>query len=291
MDLAILIVLPILTALMFELGLTLEPKDFRLIASHPKAIIAGLLGQIILLPAAAYLICGICYLPPTFALGLMLIACCPGGSSSNVFSMLAGGNVALSVTLTALSSIITLFTMPAILEWVTMLEGSTVSIQLPLGNLIIQNIVLMLIPIAAGVLTQRFAPKAAGKIHAALSKFAFPALILLAAIFFISEYKAFLENFASIGLSVSLLMVMAMLIGSLLSRGMMLNVRDRRTIVIEVGMQNAAQAIAVAGSPFVFNNAAIAIPAIVYALIMNLALLSYVGIIRRKNSLSNPQDI
>ena len=96
----IFIVLPILTLLMFDLGLALRPSDFRLIVERPYAVLAGLIGQIIFLPLIAYLVGRLFGLEPIFFLGIMLIGCSPGGSSSNVFSMLAGGDVALSVSLT-----------------------------------------------------------------------------------------------------------------------------------------------------------------------------------------------
>jgi len=279
---SILIVLPILTLLMYDLGLTLEPQEFKVIATRPKSVIAGLAGQLILLPAVAFFICKVCSLPPVLAIGLMLVACCPGGSSSNIFSKLASGNVALSVSLTAISSIITLFTMPVIMAWVANSE-----ITLPIGNLLVQNILLMLVPIIGGILTRKYAPFAARLLDRALSRLAFPALMLLAAIFFISEYQAILDNFASLGLSVCLLTISAMLCGFAIARSMRLDSRDTRTIIIEVGMQNAAQAIAVACSPFVFNNPAIAAPAIIYALIMNIFLIAFVAYIRHTSPASH----
>ena len=115
------IVLPILTLLMFELGLTLEVKDFKLFRQRPWPVLAGLIGQIVLLPLIA-ICCAVLFdLEPLFFIGVVLIACCPGGSSSNIFSMLAKGDVALSVSLTALSSIITLFTIPLIMKATTWL--------------------------------------------------------------------------------------------------------------------------------------------------------------------------
>ena len=98
---AVWIVLPILTLLMFELGLTLEIKDFKLFRQRPYPIIAGLIGQIILLPVLAFALGYLFHLEPLFFIGLVLIACSPGGSSSNIFSMIAKGDVALSVSLTA----------------------------------------------------------------------------------------------------------------------------------------------------------------------------------------------
>ena len=104
------IVLPILTLLMFDLGLSLRFEDFGKVFRHPLPMVVAMFGQLVLLPAIALGLAYLFKLPPVFFIGLVLIACCPGGSSSNVFSKLAGGDVALSVTLTALSSVITLFT-------------------------------------------------------------------------------------------------------------------------------------------------------------------------------------
>ncbi len=279
---SILIVLPILTVLMFDLGLTLEGKDFLMVVKRPKAILAGLLGQLILLPALAYALATMLGLSPVFFIGLILIACCPGGSSSNVFSMLAKGDVALSVSLTALSSIITLFTVPVILQWTTSAIGAEIGVTLPVGNLLVQNIITMLIPILIGLGIRRWYPQTAHKIDAVLSKCAFPALMLLAGIFFIQHRATIVDNFTSLGLTVTVLLIAAVLLASGLSRIFKLAGNERKTIVIEVGMQNAAQAIAIATSPFIFNDGTIAIPAILYALMMNVILLIYVGYLRKK---------
>ena len=276
------IVLPILTLLMFELGLNLSVADFKLFKSRPKPVIAGLAGQIIILPLLAWLIGLAMGLEPIFLIGFVLIACCPGGSSSNVFSMLARGDVALSVSLTACSSIITLVTVPLIMEWVTTAAGSAVQVHLPVGKLLMQNIVLMFLPIVAGIFVKKKWATAAQRMHNVLSRIAFPALIFLASVFFIQNRTAIIDKFGQLGLSVSVLILLAMASGSLLSRSMRLNAKERRTIVIEVGMQNAAQAIAIASSPIVFNNDVIAIPAIIYALMMNVILITYVAIIKKR---------
>lgn len=276
---AILIVLPILSLLMFDLGLTLRVGDFRLVLKQPRAVVIALVGQIVLLPLLAFALAVAFRLPPEFFVGMVLIACCPGGSSSNVFSMLAKGDVALSVMLTALSSIITLFTVPLILHWATqysMLDAQC-TIQLPVGNLLVQNLLLMFLPIVIGIVVKHCWPGAAAKIERVLSKLAFPLLIVLATIFFVQHRSTIADNIALLGVCVTLLLLCATGGAALLSRLFKLGYRQRRTVVIEVGMQNAAQAIAVASSPFIFNNDAIAIPAIIYALMMNVVLLFYVA--------------
>lgn len=277
---SIFIVLPILTLLMFDLGLTLRPSDFVLIAKRPRAVFVGLFGQLVLLPLIAYAIASLFSLPPIFFIGVMLIACCPGGSSSNIFSKLAKGDVALSVSLTALSSVITLFTVPVIMQWVTVYVGASQGIQLPVGNLLMQNVFTMLAPIVLGILCRKYYSNVAMKIDRVLSKIAFPALMLLAGIFFVQHYDTIVEHFSVLGMCVGLLLLTAVALSGVGSRCMRLNNKERRTIVIEVGMQNAAQAIAVASSPFVFNDGRIAIPAIIYALLMNVVLLTYVSIIK-----------
>lgn len=277
---SIFIVLPILTLLMFDLGLTLRPSDFVLIAKSPRAVFVGLFGQLIMLPLIAYAIASLFSLPPIFFIGVMLIACCPGGSSSNIFSMLAKGDVALSVSLTALSSIITLVTVPAIMQWVTVYVGASQGIQLPVVNLLMQNVFTMLVPIVLGILCRKYYSNVAMKMDRVLSKIAFPALMLLAGIFFVQHYDTITTHFSVLGMCVGLLLLTAVALSGVGSRCMRLNNKERRTIVIEVGMQNAAQAIAVASSPFVFNDGRIAIPAIIYALLMNVVLLTYVSIIK-----------
>lgn len=275
---------------MFDLGLTLKPQDFKLIVQRPKAVVVGLIGQIILLPLIAwgiihltlytvYLTPYAIHLSPLFIIGIMLVACSPGGSSSNVFSMLAKGDVALSVTLTACSSLITLFTLPLIMAWVTRsIQFSDVSIQLPIGNLLIQNLVLMVVPIAIGFVLNIFREQAAAKIHNILKRIAMPALILLVTIFFYQHQQTIAAEFASLGLTMTILILATTGCGALLSWLLRLTAKERRTLVIEIGMQNAAQAITIACSPIIFNNEIIAIPAIIYALMMNLILLAYVGI-------------
>ena len=276
----IVIVLPILTLLMFDLGLALRPADFRLIAERPKAVVAGLTGQILLLPLIAWAVASGFHVAPLFLLGIMLIACSPGGSSSNVFSMLAGGDVALSVSLTAFSSVITLFTGPLIMDLATQQVGTEMNVHLPVGNLLVQNLVLMAVPIAIGLVIAVRHESLAQRMHKVLKRMAFPCLILLATIFFIQNKETIIREFPQLGLCMTILILLSMGAGVGLSWLMRLTGREQRTIVIEIGMQNAAQAITVASSPFVFNNDIMTIPAIIYALMMNIILLTYVGVIK-----------
>lgn len=276
------IVMPILIVLMFMLGMDLSKKAFTDIAKNPKAVLLGTVGQIVVLPLVAFCLAWALKLPAEYFMGLVLIACCPGGSSSNVFSMLAKGDVALSVTLTALSSLITLFTLPVIMSFVadkvSLMSGE--EINLPIGKLLVQNFVLVFVPMLIGYAFKHYLPDPAAKVRKVLGKAAFPALMILALTFFLQYPQEIADNFGVLGISATLLIMLAMLSGSGLSRLGGLSGAERRTIVIEVGMQNAAQAIMLAG--VVFKSPVMALPAIMYALLMNVILLIYVYLIRRK---------
>lgn len=277
------IVLPILTLLMFDLGLTLRLEDFGQVFRKPWPMVIALFGQLVLLPAIALGLAYAFQLPPVFFIGLVLIACCPGGSSSNVFSRLAGGDVALSVSLTALSSVITLFTIPFIMSWATQRVGQSVGITLPVGNLIKQNLVLMLLPVLLGLGMHYAWPNAAEKTDKVLGKLAFPLLLVLITVFYIQHHRTILENIGTLGVCVTALILVAIGCSSLLSRLVRNSAAQRKTVIIEVGMQNAAQAIAIASSPLIFASEEMAIPAILYSLMMNIVLLTYVFIVRKKN--------
>jgi BASS family bile acid:Na+ symporter len=137
----------------------------------------------------------------------------------------------------------------------------------------------MAVPIALGLCVSVYRPKVASRLHGVLKRMAFPLLIVLATVFFVQNRDVIVREFPKLGLSITVLILLSMLSGVVLSWLMRLTRQEQRTIVIEIGMQNAAQAITVASSPFVFNNDVMAIPAIVYALMMNVVLLTYVGAI------------
>jgi len=278
------IVLPILVVLMFMLGIGLDKQSFMELRTQPWSVVVGLVAQIVVLPTVAFLLGWLLKLPPVYFMGLILIACCPGGSSSNVFTMLARGNVALSITLTACSSILTLFTIPVVLSYastyLSVNEGFV--IHLPVGKLMVQNILMVFVPMLLGVGFRKWKEDWAMKTHGVLKKCAFPALMLLAGTFFLQYTRQIIDDFTTLGLAATALILGAIVISQGINMLFRFSRSVCRTINIEVGMQNAAQAIAIATSPYIFNNAEMALPAIIYALMMNVILLIYVWIIRRK---------
>jgi hypothetical protein len=148
----------------------------------------------------------------------------------------------------------------------------------------VQNLLLMLLPIVAGIFVRHRFPSAAAAIDRVLARVAFPALILLAVLFFIQHRVTIMAHFTDLGACITLMILTAVASGAALSRLMHLERRETRTVVIEVGMQNAAQAIAVASSPLIFHNDVMAIPAILYALLMNVILLIYVAAVKGRNA-------
>ena len=168
--------------------------------------------------------------------------------------------------------------MSFVAEKVSLMSG--MEINLPIGKLVVQNFVLVFVPMLIGVAFKHYMPEPASKVRKVLGKAAFPALMVLALTFFLQYPKEIADNFGVLGLSAALLILISMSCGSALSRLGRLDGAARRTIVIEVGMQNAAQAIMLAG--VVFMSPVMALPAIMYALLMNVILLIYVYFIRRK---------
>jgi BASS family bile acid:Na+ symporter len=140
----------------------------------------------------------------------------------------------------------------------------------------------MLLPVLLGIGIHYIWPKSAAGIDKVLAKLAFPLLMVLITVFYIQHHETILRNIGQLGLCVTALILVAITCSSLLSRLVRNSAPQRRTVVIEVGMQNAAQAIAIASSPFIFHNEIMAIPAILYSLMMNVVLLLYVFFVRRQ---------
>ncbi len=273
----ILLIIPILAILMYGLGAELRYTHFTAFLRQPKALIFGLIAQLLFLPLVAFFLIFLFNIPNPYAMGILLLALSPGGSSSNAFTHLAGGNVALSVSLTAISGVVTVFTIPLILM---LYMNSQELINLPIGNMLLQNIVIMLLPLILGMLTLHFKPKWAMRAATFVKSKGMFMLLFLALIFFFDNRKLIITHFTSIALVLFLLIVITTSLGLIIGNLLKLPSPDKKAIFVEIGMQNAAQAIALACSPIVFNNSEMAIPAIIYALIMNLFLLSYLAIVR-----------
>jgi BASS family bile acid:Na+ symporter len=260
------VLLPVgLALVMLGMGLTLLPEDFQRVTRYPKAVAVGLVSQLVFLPIIAFLVASIVPMRPEIAVGLMVLALCPGGPSSNMITYLAKGDVALSVTLTALSSAITVFTIPIFANLsLQYFAGQSAAIALPVGKTMLQIFAITLVPVGLGMLIRQQFPNLARRLEKVANRLAigFLALIILAII--IHEWNRLPTFIAQVGIGVVLLNVISMAIGFGLGKLLNLKFPQQICIAIEVGIQNATLAIAITAG--LLNNPDMAIPAAIYSL-------------------------
>lgn len=253
--------------IMLGMGLSLRMEDFQRIFFEPKAVIIGLIAQLIMLPMVGYLLASVFSLSPELAVGIMILTACPGGSTSNVITYFIRGNVALSVTLTAISSLITIFTIPLVINF-SMIKfmGEGVTLALPVGKTILQIAVITFIPISMGMLVHNYLPKLAITFEKGvkwLSLF-FLGLIILGLL--LKERENVGSFILQVGGVTLTLNILTMALGYGLATIFDLDRSSRKSIVIEVGIQNGTLAIAIATT--LLNMPTMAIPAAIYSLIM-----------------------
>ena len=263
------ILLPIgLAFIMFAIGLSLKMEDFTRVFRYPRAVLVGLLNQIVLLPLIGFTVLLGYEGRPEFALGLMILAASPGGITSNLLTTLAGGNAALSVSMTAITSVLSVFTVPLILGFSQLtFMGQGQDVHMPIGQIMGSVLVVTAVPIALGMAIHARWSKFAETIrtkarHAATLVFA---LIVISA--FVGQMDNIVNYFAEIGPRLVALNVATMALGMFTALSLGLDHGDRIAISMECGLQNAALAIFVAVS--VLGNPILVVPAITYALIMN----------------------
>jgi len=260
------VLLPVgLALVMLGMGLTLLPEDFQRVTRYPKAVAVGLVSQLVFLPIIAFLVASIVPMRPEIAVGLMVLALCPGGPSSNMITYLAKGDVALSVTLTALSSAITVFTIPIFANLsLQYFAGQSAAIALPVGKTMLQIFAITLVPVGLGMLIRQQFPNLARRLEKVANRLAigFLALIILAII--IHEWNRLPTFIAQVGIGVVLLNVISMASGFGLGKLLNLKFPQQICIAIEVGIQNATLAIAITAG--LLNNPDLAIPAAIYSL-------------------------
>lgn len=275
------ILLPLgLAFIMFAIGLGLTMADFTRVFRYPRAVLAGLLNQIVLLPMIGFAVLAGYHGRPEFALGLMILAASPGGITSNLLTTLAGGNAALSISMTAITSLLSVVTVPLILAVSqAVFLGGGQDIHMPIGRIMGSVLVVTALPIAAGMALYARWPKLADTLrpwarHGATGVFA---LIVITA--FIGQMDNIVQNFADIGPRLVALNVATMALGVFSAVALGLERAERIAIAMECGLQNAALAIFVAIS--VLGNPVLVVPAITYALVMNVTAAGYVAWARR----------
>jgi BASS family bile acid:Na+ symporter len=263
----ITVVLPLaLGIVMMGLGLELTPKDFARVTQQPKAVLISLFSQLFLLVGVAFLLCKLFALPPLLAVGLMLLAASPGGSTANLFSYLFKGDVALNITLTAINSVLAAVTLPLIVNFSInhfMNDGQQVSLQF---SKIIQVFSIIIVPVCIGMLIRHFAPNFTHKMNKPVRIFAVVFLILIIIAAFIKERSNIMEYFTQIGAVTILFCIISLSIGYFVPRLMGVHTTQARACAFEIGIHNGTLAITIALT--VLDNTTISIPAAVYSLFM-----------------------
>ncbi len=235
-----------LMLIMFSMGLTLTVGHFGLVMRNARIVVAGLGAQLLLMPLLALAIGAVFRLPPELALGMFIVAICPAGTTSNALTFVGRGNVALAVVLTALSSLVTVFTIPLLLSWALpwFLGGAGGEVPvLPVANTIRQLATIVVLPVAAGMVLRWLRPGWADRLVPWLRPVAF--IVLVAVIVFAVAISAemVLANLLGVGPAVWTLNVAAMGVGLLLGRAIGADTRDSMTLAIEVGVHNVTLAI------------------------------------------------
>jgi BASS family bile acid:Na+ symporter len=256
-----------LIVIMIGMGLSLTLADFRRVFVMPKAVFLGFLNQIILLPLIAFGLCYALNADPIVAVGIMILAACPGGATSNLLTLLAKGDTALSVTLTAINSLITIITIPLIITFsLDTFLGESAQIDAPVIEMITQLLVIIVIPLSIGMSIRKFAPQVADRMDKPV-RIASGALIALVIIGLVIKEREHIVAYFQMALLIAIcLNIGTMLVGYLSSRLASLSFKQAITISIESGTQNGTLAISLAVVSL--GRTDLAIAAAVYSLVM-----------------------
>jgi bile acid:Na+ symporter, BASS family len=255
-----------LAFIMLGMGLSLTVKDFKNILVFPKAIIVGLTNQLILLPVFGFALVQLFGLSGAMAVGIMILAACPGGATSNLITHLSKGDIALSISLTAISSLITILTIPLIVNFAINFFGEEGSVALPVFETIIQIMGVTVVPVSIGMVLKKKFPKLAlnaDKPVRIASAIIFAA-VLFAAI--LKERDSIVEYFILSGPIMLSLNILTLVVGFFLATVFVLPKRQRLTISIESGIQNGTLGIMIAAT--LLKNSEMTIPIAIYSLIM-----------------------
>lgn len=263
------VLLPVaLGIIMLGLGLSLTLADFARVVRYPKAVVVGLACQMLVLPALCFALAKGFALPPALAVGLMLLAASPGGATANLFSHLAHGDVALNITLTAVNSVLSLFTLPLIVNFalVSFLgEGKVLPMQF---DKVAQVFAIVLVPVAIGMTIHAKAPRVAAGLNRPVRAMSAVILVLVVLGTVLKERATLVESFLQIGLPALAFNLLSMAVGYCAPLLVRLPQRQAVAIGMEIGIHNGTLAIAIASSPLLLNNATMAIPPAIYSLIM-----------------------
>lgn len=265
--------------IMFSVGITLVPADFKRLVEQPRAVAAGLIAQLLFLPVIAWLLAVAWQLPPEMAVGLMILGACPGGPSSVLITHLARGTAALSITLTAITSLVAMLSVPLVVNLsLQVFLGADSPIELSVARLVRSVFLITTVPVAAGMLLRAWRPQLADLLQAWLGRIATTLFVLIVIATFVSQREALFNHLPTVGPAAASLNLAVMLVGAGLALALRLDRRDGIAIAAECGLQNAALGIFIATA--VLGAAPLAVPSVVYALLMNVGALGLILVAR-----------
>lgn len=275
-----------LALIMLSLGLGLTAAEFGEVGRKPQAAAVGLVGQLVLLPATAFALAWAFGLSGPSAVGLVLIAACPGGAHSNLFANLAGGDTALSVALTAVSGLLVLVSLPLWVGLAISSFGGDGAVSLPLGDTVVQVLGLLGLPLGAGMLLRHHRGELAVRLARWVKGVAVTLLLVIVA-GSVARNGANVASFAQeVGVPVLLLNVTTMALGGVLAASVGLPRPQRITIILEVGVQNSVLAVGLGMA--VLGDTAYAVPAIVYSLLVYATAGLFLGLARLTRPAEGP---
>lgn len=269
-----------LAFIMFALGLGLTFDDFARVAKAPRDFLVGAASQLVVLPVVAFALVSVWSLPPELALGVMIIAAAPGGVTSNILTAFARGDVALSISLTAVISLVCVVTIPFIVVFAhgQFMDGQSVG-DVSVGKTAISVFAIVTVPVLIGLLVRHFASRFAIRFEASANRISTVLFVIVLAGAIFKERDNIVAYFAQAGLVTLVLNVAMMVVAYLIARMFASGSRQRIAISIECGLQNGTLAIAVA--TLLFGGGLVAVPAATYSLIMFGTALIYIALLRR----------
>ena len=268
--------------MMVTLGLGLMPADFVRIVAKPKEVLVGLILQIVVLPVVAFGLIAVWSLTPEIAMGVLLIAVAPGGVTSNYLAALVRGDVALSVMLTAITSILSVITVPTILAiGYDYVMGGTLAQDVSFLRTAVSIFMIVTLPVLLGMVIRRFAPRAALRVEPIFHKVSTVLFVLVLVGAIVQQRDNVVAYFSEAGLVTLALNLVMMTLAFGVARAMSTKFAARVSICLECGLQNGTLAIAI--GVMMFGGGAYIIPAATYSLIMFVSALIFLGVVRRKH--------
>ncbi|MBC8212719.1 MAG: bile acid:sodium symporter family protein [Gammaproteobacteria bacterium] len=279
-DFVLALALPVtLFCIMFGMGSSLTPANFKLLLQAPATVFSGIASQMLLLPLLAFALLYNFSLTPEIFIGFMILALSPGGTTSNMFAYLAGGNLALSISLTAIVSVLTPFSIPLVAGWILASQlGSATTIQLPFIQTLLKLGMVTLLPVLLGMLLRHFKKSFCIRHEYWLTRLPLVMLLLVIAGIIHQNWQNMPSFIEQTGFPALLLASLSLLAGYLFARSLKRNESDSRTIAIETSIQNGGTAILVTGT--ILHNPAMTIAPVMYGILMLIPVLIYLLLLK-----------